>query len=189
MNPKSPLLDVLQAARDLQREVSEITKPNILLSSAKLYYETPRAIYDPLHRKYTFTLDPAASHWNALADRYCTEDGFFRKVHSFEREVFPDGYEQLSEEDGLTHSWQGQVVFCNPPYGREIRRWVQKMAEESQGYSLIVALLPARTGTNWWHEWVLPYADVQFLQGRIHFELDGVAVGPATFDSAIVRYR
>lgn len=70
-----------------------------------------------------------------------------------------------AEFDGLRDPWP-QPWFANPPYGREIVKWTAKMPTQGNG----VALLPARTDTRWFHEHVLPYARIDFLRGRLHFD-------------------
>lgn len=85
--------------------------------------------------------------------------------------------------DGLARSWAGERVFCNPPYGRkEIPRWLTKRFEAE----LSVYLLPARTDTEWWHEWVLKEAaEIMFFRNRIRFI--GMPT-PAYFASVAVVY-
>lgn len=74
----------------------------------------------------------------------------------------------------------------NPPYGREIGAWVEKAAR-SQACA-VVALLPARTDTAWFHLWVAPFAELQFLRGRIRFDGAGGARSPAPFPSVVAIY-
>lgn len=74
----------------------------------------------------------------------------------------------------------------NPPYGREIGKWVKKAAESARGGATVACLLPARTDTRWWHEWVIPYAEVRFLRGRLKF---GGSNNWAPFPSALVIFR
>lgn len=157
----------------------------VLHSSKSMEWRTPPELFTALDRKYSFTLDPAATLENALAPTFYTVDGLYHDLPSSSE------IEQLSTEDGLTGSWQGNRVFVNPPYGTELRRWVRKcFTEATAGDALIVALLPACVGTLWWHRYVAPYADVEFLLGRLRFlDADGATRPPAPFDSAIVRYR
>ncbi len=70
--------------------------------------------------------------------------------------------------------------FCNPEYGRAIRRWTGCMPSAGPG----VALLPARTDTRWFHSNVLSYARLEFLPGRLHFD----GGGPAPFPSMLAWY-
>lgn len=81
-------------------------------------------------------------------------------------------------------------MFLNPPYGRVIGQWVKKAAMEAQKpNTVVVCIVPARTDTSWWADWVLPYAtEIQFLRGRVRFYLHGEPMGPAPFPSALVRF-
>jgi transcriptional regulator with XRE-family HTH domain len=87
------------------------------------------------------------------------------------------------EDDGLIREWHGSV-FCNPPYGRQIANWTAKCrcSVESGSADLVIALLPARSDTSWWHRDVAGRADVFLLRGRLAFG-DGVQSAP--FASAL----
>ena len=80
----------------------------------------------------------------------------------------------------------GQVVFCNPPYGRELPKWVKKCYEESLNGSLVVMLIPARTDTRWFHDYIYGKAEIRFIKGRLKF---GNAKQSAPFPSMVVVYR
>jgi site-specific DNA-methyltransferase (adenine-specific) len=122
---------------------------------------TPQALFDELSRIFGgFTLDPCASEQNAK----CVK--FFR-----------------ASDDGLRQSWNGKV-FMNPPYGREIGKWVKKAWDESLRGALVVCLLPARVDTRWWHDYASK-GHVYFLKGRLKF---GDARNSAPFRSAIVTF-
>lgn len=146
----------------------------VLHSSESVEWGTPSEVFDPLNYKYDFTFDPAASHEIHLTSRYATKDG-----------AYDDPLTKVYDLDGLNISWQGERIFLNPPYGRDIKLWMRKAAQEAPE-ALIVALLPVRTGSKWWKEWVEPYADIEFLPGRLKFK---GAKWAAPFDSAIARYR
>ena len=81
--------------------------------------------------------------------------------------------------DALSMNWPAHW-FCNPPYGTEIRRWVACMPSAGPG----VALLPARPDTRWFHESVYPFARLEFIRGRLHFD----GGGPAPFPSMLAWY-
>lgn len=121
------------------------------LTSNKDDWETPQELFDKLDERYHFTLDPCSTHENAKCERHFT-----------------------IEEDGLLQSWEGERVFCNPPYGRSIGRWIEKCWLESR-HALVCALLPARTDTKAFHEYVYkqPGVRVEFLRGRLKFEVGG----------------
>ncbi len=91
------------------------------------------------------------------------------------------------EEDGLARDWAGHV-WVNPPYGRALGIWIDKMiAEAARGeVKTIVALVPARTGTAWWHRAVASGVRVEFLRGRVRFWKDGREGEAAPFDSAVL---
>lgn len=107
-------------------------------------WRTPRHIFDPLHQEFDFTLDAAASAENTLLPRYCSV-----------------------EDDALTQSWTDERVWCNPPYGRGMDRWIAKMA--SGEADVAVGFIPARTDTRWFHDYVLGIAEVRYLKGRVTF--------------------
>lgn len=108
-------------------------------------WSTPQNLFDDLHREFSFTLDPAASDENAKLSTYYTK-----------------------EENGLTKNWKGHRVFCNPPYNRySVKEWVKKLA--SGEADLTVALLPARTNTSWFHDYVWNKAEIRFIRGKLKF--------------------
>ena len=137
------------------------------MTSDRADWETPPDIFADLNREFgPFDLDVCATPETAKCERYFTPD-----------------------DDGLAREWHGRC-FMNPPYGREIRKWVGKArAEAEEGRATMVGLIPARTDTGWWHEHVLDVADVFFLRGRLRFHLDGKPGGPAPFPSAVVIWR
>lgn len=118
-------------------------------------WSTPQDLFDKLDAEYHFQTDVCAMPFNAKCKHYYTP-----------------------EQDGLAQEWTG-VCWCNPPYGRGIGKWVQKAVESN---ALTVMLLPARTDTKWFHNLVLPHAQITFLRGRIKF---GGCVGDAPFPSMI----
>lgn len=82
------------------------------------------------------------------------------------------------------------AVFCNPPYGREIGKWVQKAFEEARGGYPIVLLIPARTDTAYFHDYIYGKAEIRFVRGRLRFTDDeGNAADPAPFPSMVVIYN
>lgn len=87
--------------------------------------------------------------------------------------------------DGLVSGW-GKVNFVNPPYGREIGRWLEKGYEEHMKGKTVVFLLPSRTDTKWWHRFVLKADEIRFIKGRLRFDNQE---NPAPFPSVIVVFR
>ena len=132
-----------------------------LISSNTDDWATPQYLFDKLNAIFHFTLDVCASKDNAKCAKYFTK-----------------------EQDGLRQDWGGDVIWCNPPYGREIGNWVQKC---SMHKGVAVMLVPARTDTKWWHNWINgnPDAHIYFLKGRLKF---GDGKNSAPFPSAIVVF-
>ncbi len=115
-------------------------------------------------------------HWATPKELLQSLDKEFR----FEDDPCP-----LFGEGGLEREW-GTTVFVNPPYGREIGAWLEKAYKESLKGKVIVCLIPSRTDTRWWHEYVMRASEIRFLRGRLRF---GDAHNAAPFPSAIVVFR
>lgn len=130
-------------------------------SSTTDLWSTPQKVFDELNAEFKFTLDPCATKANAKCDFFYTK-----------------------EDDGLAQGWTNERVFMNPPYGREIGKWVQKAAQG--GAQIVVCLLPARTDTRWWHDYIQDKAEVRFIKGRLKF---GDSKNSAPFPSAIVIFN
>lgn len=133
-----------------------------MFSSATDLWSTPQAFFDELNREFCFSLDACALPENAKCSRYFTP-----------------------EQDGLAQKWGGHV-WCNPPYGRTIGAWVRKGAESAGNGCVVVMLLPARTDTAWFHEYIYQKAEIRFLRGRLKF---GGSRNSAPFPSMIVIFR
>lgn len=125
----------------------------VLFSSATDQWRTPVATYAALNDEFHFDFDP-----------------------------YPMG----GTEDGLVQlftPWMGRRVFCNPPYGPGIAKWLERGLEAD----VAVFLIPARTDTRWFHDIVLPKArEIRFIRGRLKF---GDAVNDAPFPSMVVVFR
>ena len=132
-------------------------------SSKSNDWATPHQTFNELDNEFNFTLDPCASHQNAKCEKYFTK-----------------------EDDGLSQDWSNEIVFMNPPYGREIGKWVEKAYRESLKGAVVVCLIPARTDTKYWHNFIFPYAEIRFIKGRLKF---GGSKNAAPFPSAIVIYK
>lgn len=83
--------------------------------------------------------------------------------------------------DGLAISWKGKRVYCNPPYGRRLKLWLEKGREAD----LAVYLLPARTDTRWFHDYALKADEIRFIKGRLRF---GGSKQNAPFPSCLVIF-
>lgn len=140
------------------------TRRAMFSTAIRTDWRTPKDLFRSLNDEFGFTCDVASSDQNHLCDSYFTE-----------------------QNDAFKYDWDG-VCFCNPPYGRAIGRWVAKAASESERGTTVVCLLPARTDTSWFHQYILPVADeIRFICGRLYFD-DGTK-GRAPFPSMIVVYR
>ncbi len=139
-----------------------------LFSSEKQDWCTPQHFFNELDAEFHFVLDAAATHQNSKCKRYFTP-----------------------KENGLIQSWDvGGAVYCNPPYGKEIGLWVKKAYEESQKGITIVMLIPARTDTKYFHEYIYHKADIRFIKGRLKFtDESGISKGTAPFPSMVVIYN
>lgn len=147
-------------------------KHAVHFSSASTEHATPQNFYDELHKEFQFELDPASTHENAKCLHHYTK-----------------------EDNGLIQPWAPKRVFCNPPYGRGITgQWVRKASEEQKKGGLSVLLLPARTDTQWFHNFIYdapirrfhPNVEVRFVRGRLKF---GDSKDSAPFPSMVVIFR
>jgi hypothetical protein len=87
--------------------------------------------------------------------------------------------------DGLESAW-GMVNYVNPPYGKEIRKWIKKGFQEHLQEKTVVFLLPSRTDTDWWHEYIMKAHEIRFIRGRLRFD-DQRNLAP--FPSAIAVFK
>lgn len=127
---------------------------------------TPKDLFDKLNEIYGFTLDVCASELNYKCEKYFTK-----------------------EIDGLEQDWSKDVCWMNPPYGRDISKWMKKALDESLRGATVVCLVPSRTDTAWWHDFAVK-GEITFLRGRVKFvSADGKATNPAPFASAIVVFQ
>ena len=135
----------------------------IMFSSKSNEWETPMGFYQKLNKQFKFTLDPCCTPETAKCENYYT-----------------------MEDDGLSKSWKDQVVFVNPPYGN-IKEWVKKAHDESiNNGAVVVMLIPARTDTRYWHDYIMEEADsIYFVKGRLKF---GQSQNAAPFPSAVVVF-
>ena len=129
-------------------------------SKTDLWY-TSEDFFKKYDDKYKFEIDVCATDDNAKCDNYFTE-----------------------EIDGLSQEWTG-ICWMNPPYGRTIGKWMKKAYESSLSGSTVVCLVPARTDTNWWHDFAMK-GDIEFIKGRLKF---GGSKNSAPFPSAVVVFN
>lgn len=127
-------------------------------------WPTPQELFDTLNKEFKFTLDVAADDENHKCEKYFTKS-----------------------IDGLLRSWEGNTVWCNPPYSADnIKHFLYKARAEQKKGVTSVLLLPAKTGNAWFHEYCLGADEIRFLRGRLTF---GKGPHPAPFDSMVVVFR
>lgn len=125
-------------------------------------WSTPQNLFGWLNEQYHFTLDPCASADNHKCDKYFT-----------------------IKDDGLEQSWEGETVFINPPYS-DIKRWVKKVYDETQKpITTAWLLVPARTDTSYFHDYVMKSNFVYLIRGRLKF---GNSKNCAPFPSMLVYF-
>ena len=134
-----------------------------LFTSNTEMWATPQDFFDKLNEEFHFDLDPCASPENYKCEKYFTE-----------------------ADNGLAQNWGGHRVFCNQTYGRKIAAWVKKCHDEALKGTLIVMLIPARTDTSYFHDYIYHKAELRFVRGRLKF---GDAKQGAPFPSMVVIYN
>ena len=135
----------------------------VMFSSNSDEWSTPIDFFEMLNDEFSFTLDPCANESNHKTPRWYG-----------------------IEDDGLSKDWGGERVFCNPPYS-QIKYWVEKAYVESRKPNTIVVLLmPARTDTRYFHDFVYGKAELRFVKGRLKF---GNSKNSAPFPSLVAVYQ
>ena len=136
---------------------------DVMYSSKSDEWATPEDFFQSLDKEFHFDLDAAASHINHKCNKYFT-----------------------IEDDGLTQNWGGCRVFCNPPYS-QIEKWVEKaFYETKQENTLVVMLIPSRTDTRYFHNYIYGRTEIRFVKGRLKF---GDGKNSAPFPSMLVIFR
>jgi len=134
----------------------------VMFASEKNDWETPDSLFDELHYEFEFDLDVCATEENAKLSNYLNP-----------------------EQDALSMDWAG-TCWLNPPYGREIHKWMRyAMQQAMMGNCEVVCLIPSRTDTKWFWD-TARHGEVRFLKGRLKFK---GADNSAPFPSAIVVFR
>ena len=134
-----------------------------LFTSNSDEWATPQELFDVLDAEFDFDLDPCSTDENCKCKNHYT-----------------------ISEDGLHKTWGGCRVFCNPPYSK-IAKWVEKCYREgTKDNTIVVLLIPARTDTKYFHDFIYCRAEIRFIKGRLKF---GKATNSAPFPSMIVIFR
>lgn len=109
-------------------------------------WATPQKVFDELDKEFHFTLDPCAVAENAKCEKFFSP-----------------------EDDGLLQDWGGYTIFCNPPFS-QMKRWVEKCSlEAGKENTKVVMLIPARTDTSYFHDYIYHKAEIRFIRGRLHY--------------------
>ena len=132
-----------------------------MFSSKSDIWETPKDFFNSLNAEFNFTLDPCALPENAKCKKFYTP-----------------------EQNGLDQDWSGEIVFCNPPYS-EVSKWVEKAYSEAKRGAKTVMLIPSRTDTKWFHEFIYQKHEIRFVKGRLKF---GEQKNSAPFPSMVVVF-
>ena len=127
-----------------------------LLTSKKQDWKTPKAIYEQLNNEFNFDYDPCLISTNT--------------IHN---------------QDMLGSDWKGKTIFVNPPY-KYLDKWIKKCYYEWKKGKTIIMLIPSRTDTKAFHEYIYNQAELRFIKGRLCFNDDGK---PAPFPSMIVIFK
>ena len=138
-------------------------KIETLFSSNSDEWETPQELFEELNHEFQFTLDACATDDNHKLSWYYTKD-----------------------QNGLIKNWQGHRVFCNPPYS-EISAWVEKCYREGcKDNTVVVLLVPSRTDTKYFHDFIYNRSEIRFIKGRLRFSQQTTN---APFPSMVVIFR
>jgi phage N-6-adenine-methyltransferase len=120
-------------------------KLKVHTSSKSDEWETPKDFFKKYDNIYNFEIDVTATDENHLVDNYWTID-----------------------DDALSKDWEGKSCWMNPPYGRQIGKFMKKAYEESLMGATVVCLVPSRTDTIWWHDYAMK-GEIEFIRGRLKF--------------------
>lgn len=131
-----------------------------MFTSLKQDWKTPKDFYKKLDQEFHFDFDPCVNNYVRL----------IRRING--------------KSDGLKCNWGG-ANFVNPPYNR-ITDWIKKGYEEFLKGKLVVFLIPSRTDTKWFHDYILPYAEIRFIKGRLKFSGHK---NPAPFPSMLCIFK
>ena len=136
----------------------------VMFSSKTGEWSTPQDFFEKLSWRFgPFDLDPCADCTNTKCTTFFNED-----------------------QDGLLQDWEGYTAFVNPPYGRGIDKWIKKGFDEARkDNTKVVMLVPSRTDTKYWHQYVMKADEVYFVKGRLKF---GDSENSAPFPSAVVVF-
>lgn len=149
-----------------------------VFSSARSNWRTPPRLWKPLAEEFGFTIDVCASKDNAIVPRY----------------IGPDHHDPMLR-DAATSAWgRGEVCWMNPPFSRDegidIAPFLHAANVESARGNVVVAIVPVRTDTRWWHADVMAADEIRLIPHRVRFLMpDGTESNSAPFPSCIAIWR
>tara|TARA_R110000824_G_scaffold52615_6_gene145824 strand:+ start:8175 stop:9737 length:1563 start_codon:yes stop_codon:yes gene_type:complete len=164
--PPKMCYHIVKSLTDSIGEQMDKNTKEVMFSSKNGAWSTPNDFFEILNKKFgPFNLDPCATAETAKCLKFYTED-----------------------DDGLSQDWTGHTVFVNPPYGRGIDKWIAKAYNDTlENPNLkVVMLIPARTDTRYWHNYVMKATELYFVKGRLKF---GDSSNSAPFPSAVVVFH
>lgn len=110
-----------------------------------IIWSTPQPIFDKLNAEFCFDMDVCADPENAKCRMFYTRG------------------------KGLDADWGG-VCFLNPPYGREISKWMRRAFHAANtGQATVVCLIPNRSNAPWWHDYVMKATEIRFVRKKVAF--------------------
>lgn len=133
-------------------------------SSLKQDWTTPPSFFSIYNDKYKFVLDAACETHNCMCPI-----GFY----------FDKGIDALEQDWHIVKGY----IWCNPPYGKHLKLFIKKAYDEWKKGAKIVMLIPSRTDTSYWHDYIFNHAKIEFIRGRLKF---GESKNSAPFPSAVV---
>lgn len=136
-----------------------------LFKSDKMDWETPDDLFSFLDQEFHFELDACATKENTKCKIFFDE-----------------------EQDGLKKNWGAfETVWVNPPYGTALKKWIRKGYQQARWEDItVVMLIPSRTDTKYWHDFVMKADEIRFIKGRVRFK---GATNSAPFPSAVVVFK
>lgn len=133
-----------------------MTFNNQMMSSKRQNWRTPKLVYNELNKEFCFDFDPCLFETNTIHIK-----------------------------DMLGSSWNGKSIFVNPPY-KYLALWIKKCHDECTKGKTVVMLIPSRTDTKAFHDYIYNKAELRFIKGRLCFDDSGK---PAPFPSMVVIFR
>lgn len=141
--------------------------------ASKDTWETPDYFFNLLDEEFKFTLDPCATKDNTKCKKFYTK-----------------------EQNGLNQDWKGERVFVNPPFSqikdrKDRKGWVWKCYTEGiKENTLVVLILPPRTDTHYWHDYIMKANEIWFCKGRVNFlQKEEKPENGSTFPLAVIIFK